>query len=171
MITSIPDENAQPQPTQGEMTFDDMAASMPDTAQGFLDQPLIQPTSDEPLIVDDSAQIAEEKKTKTVRMSRKMKKAMEKLKDKAANGPIMYFHTKAKNNPEWELDEDEKEMLRDSISTVFELLDINVEIEPLEWTLSSIWWVISYPLVVFGALFMMKKSQQLEREQRPPDNV
>jgi hypothetical protein len=96
---------------------------------------------------------------KRVQMSKKMKKAMDKFVRQIAEFPALYFHNAAATNPEWELDEDEKEMLTDSVSMVFEILDVEFEIEPLNMTLTSIWWIISYPFVVFGYIFLTKKSK------------
>lgn len=103
-------------------------------------------------------------KKKRVAMSRKMKKSMDKLKTKVANIPIMWFHAQASEHPEWELDEDEKDLLTDSIETVFEVLDIGFEIEPISATLTSIWWIVAYPFAAFLFLFFTKKSQ-IEQKQ------
>ncbi len=148
----------------GEETFDSFSSSLPDTAQGFLESAQEVPSLLDSAISDE--QVQEEKRTKVVKMSRKMKKSMDKLKAKAANFPVMWFHQKAKANPEWELDEEEKDLLTDSIETVFELLDINVEIEPIEMTFRSMYWVIIYPIGAFAFLFLTKKSNQIERENR-----
>lgn len=96
---------------------------------------------------------------------------MDRLKKKTANLPILWFHNQAKLNPEWELDKEEKELITDAIETVFDVLDIGIEIEPLSITLTSIWWVISYPLVAFGFLFMSKKSLIMEKEQQDDDTA
>jgi hypothetical protein len=93
---------------------------------------------------------------------------MNRLKTKTANVPIMWFHAQAKEHPEWELDADERDMLKDAVETVFEVLDIEIEIEPLSWTLTSVWWVISYPILAFVFLFLTKKSLTMDKEQ--PEN-
>lgn len=164
MITTQ-DENTLPPapPVEGEETFEQFADTLPDTAQGFLEsvQADSQPSLLDSAIAEEAVQ---EKKTKTVKMSKKMKKAMDKLKSKSANLPILWFHQQAKVNPEWELDEEEKELITDSIETVFELLDINIEIMPWEMTLTSIWWVVGYPVLAFVFLFLTKKSMIIDRE-------
>ena len=45
------------------------------------------------------------------------------------------------------------------------MLDIDFEIEPLSISLTSIWWVISYPVLAFAFLFLTKKAVVMEVEQ------
>jgi hypothetical protein len=179
MITAVPDPNTPIPISEGvhigdSSTFDEYAEQMPETATGFLESVQSTPDaeSDEGESIFESASgITSDAPppTKTIKMSRKMKRAMDKLKDKAANLPIMWFHQQAKNNPEWELDDDEKELITDAIGTVFEVLDIEIEIQPLSWTLTSIYWVLGYPIVAFLFLFLTKKSMTMDREQQVSD--
>jgi hypothetical protein len=180
MAISIRDDENIPQPVVVEQvsdevqSFEDMAASMPETAQGFLEsaaEPTQPQATSEGSLLDEVSSDYEPPRKKTVQMSRKMKRMMDKFKAKAAQLPIMWFHQQARNNPEWELDKEEKELITDSIETVFEVLDINVEIEPLSWTFHSIWWVLSYPLVAFVFLFLTKKALVMEHEQGSPQDV
>lgn len=171
-ITEIPDPNDQ-QPTPPSATeFDDFAATMPETAQGFLDATLPpEPTNsvEDGLtggdgFLDASSGEPVTPARKRVNVTKKMRKAMNRLKTRVANIPIMWFHTQAKQNPEWELDAEEQAMMTDAIETVFDVLDIEVEIEPLSWTLTSVWWVVSYPLLAFVFLFLTKKSVIMDKE-------
>lgn len=174
MITNVPDDlpNITPLPDDGEPSFEEMAASMPETAQGFLDAvlPPSVPTTgvgdagggDDDFLGD--ATDAPPRPRKRVDVTKKMRKAMNRLKGKVSNVPIMWFHTQAKEHPEWELDDDEKDLLKDAIDTVFEVLDIEVEIEPLSLVLTSIWWVVSYPVLAFLFLFLTKKSLTTDKD-------
>lgn len=173
MITETTNPNdVQPTPSTTEPTtdFDAFAATMPETAQGFLDAALPPSASvgDEPgdgfLDAPPLSEPAEPGR-KRVNITKKMRKAMNRFKTKIADIPIMWFHTQAKANPEWELDDDEKALITDAIETVFDVLDIEVEIEPLSWTLTSVWWVISYPVLAFVFLFLTKKSLIMEHDQ------
>lgn len=169
-ITLGPDDNMSTvQPDDGEPTFEQLAAELPDTAQGFLDAalPTVQSSSVEDAGMLDAGFPGSDPSStprKRINVSKKIRKAMNKFKDKVAQVPIMWFHTQARNQPEWELDKDEQELLTDAIGTVFEVLDIEFEIEPLSWTLTSVWWVISYPLLAFTFLFLTKKSLTMEKD-------
>lgn len=175
MITTVDGPDDNPQPSEGlhvddGQTFEQLAEQMPETAQGFLDS--VQQEADRVGSADDGGSLigeitapAPDEQRRKVNVSKKVRKAMNRLKGKVAEVPIMWFHTQAKANPEWELDNDEKEMLTDAISTVFDVLDIEFEIEPLTWTLTSIWWVIGYPVLAFAFLFLSKKSLTIDKEQ------
>lgn len=169
--TLIPDDN--------EPTFESLADAMPETASGFVDGTFKASASVDDVekdggdsLLDDTSLLSSNdgpigslpSPRKQVNVSKQMKKAMKKFKSKAANVPIMWFHAQAKNNPEWELDDDEKEMLQDAIDICFEVLDIDILIEPLNITLTSIWWIVSYPLLAFLFLFLTKKSWVMESE-------
>lgn len=175
-IKSIDDQFAIPEvPVDDpqEQTFADYAATMPETAQGFVDQPVLSNIpADEPglgdLPADDdfAAPSPKEQRTKRIKMSKKMQKSMDKLKSKAGKLPVQWFNNKAKERPEWKLDADEEELISDAIETVFDVLDIEIQIEPLSMTLTSIWWVLSYPICAFLFLFLSKKSSAIQAEER-----
>jgi hypothetical protein len=158
-------------------TFEEFAASMPEDAKGFLEPdnpPLHGSGSDggfldsaslrEPIGAIPSPDQLEEKRVKRIKMSRKMKKSMDNLKAKVAQLPVIWFHSQSKANPEWKLDKEEEELLTDSITTVFEVLDIEMQIEPLTWTLTSIYWVLAYPLLTFAFLWVTKSEAVAERQ-------
>ena len=119
------------------------------------------------------AQLVERATRKRVKMSKAMRKTMDGLKDKVADLPIMWFHDQAVEHPEWALDEKEQAWLRESINSVFEVLDIDVEIQPISMQLTSIWWVLGYPFVTFLFLFLIKKGKTLQQEgdKKPLCNV
>jgi hypothetical protein len=146
--------------------FESFAANLPDTADGFAPFDSALPDDAGMLFPSDAKAVAREKKTKRVKMSKKMQKTMDKLKGKASTFPVLWFHSMAKEHPEWELDEDERDILTDSIETVFEVLDIEIQIEPLSVELTSIWWVLSYPILAFAFLFFSKKSMIVEKEKQ-----
>jgi hypothetical protein len=87
-----------------------------------------------------------------------MKKAMDKLKNQIAEYPSLYFRAKAKRYPEWALEDEEIDLISDSVKFALEILDIEFQIEALSITLTSIWWVIAYPVAVIGGIWMTKRS-------------
>lgn len=180
-IQQVPDDNQRiiDQSTEGlhitgEDSFESFGASLPSDARSFLDDAAQQPAatsgSEGSFLADASNAPVEptpaERRQKRVNVSRKWKKAMDRLKGKAAILPIAWFNNQAKSVPEWALDDDEQEMIKESISTVFEVLDIEIAIEPLSWTLTSVWWVVAYPVLVFTFLFLSKKSMVMDKEQK-----
>jgi hypothetical protein len=170
-VTNVPDEQPVIATEDDGQMFEQFAATLPETAQGFLDAALPQSAPDsveDAGMLDGSSLPVDDLSNprKRVNVSKKIRKAMNKFKGKVANVPIMWFHAQAKDHPEWELDKDEQELLTDSIDTVFEVLDVQFEIEPLSWTLTSIWWVISYPLLAFTFLFLTKKSMTMEKDKQ-----
>jgi hypothetical protein len=142
--------------TGGE-TFEEMAASMPESAKTGFDvvNPAQQPESNgDGFGVFGGAESSEPTpERKVLKMSRKMKAAMKKIQDKVSSFPILYFKGKAKVHPEWALDQDEEEIISDSLTFLFEVLDVNFNIQPLNVTLESIWWVIAYPVCAIGMIF------------------
>lgn len=177
MITNVPDEQAQPIDNGGipEETFESFAETMPESATGFLDDAIAPPSAsssqadaNDGTTLLEAAASSQTSERKRVNVTKKVRRAMNRLKTKTANVPIMWFHAQAKEHPEWELDADERDMLKDAVETVFEVLDIEIEIEPLSWTLTSVWWVISYPILAFVFLFLTKKSLTMDKEQ--PEN-
>lgn len=171
-VTELPEQPEQPvvTPFEDDVTFDQFAATMPETAQGFLDAALPQATTAHS--AEDAGFLGSDAVTsdaapaprKTINISKKMKKSMQKFRNKIAAAPINWFHAQAKGNPEWELDDDEKELMQDSIGTVLDILEIEFVVEPLSWTLTSVWWVISYPVFAFAFLFLTKKSLIINKE-------
>jgi hypothetical protein len=147
--------------TGGE-TFEEFSAGLPDNAKlGFDTVPVGQTDGAEGegfgLFGNSSNPDGPEPTTparKALKMSKKMKAAMKKIQDKVSSFPILYFKGKAKVHPEWQLDQDEEEIITDSLAFLFEVLDINFEIEQLNITLTSIWWVIMYPVCAIGMIFV-----------------
>jgi hypothetical protein len=160
-------------------TFDSFAATLPESASGFLDAEPNASHGDRGeeggTFLDSTAgpsgadYVPPERKR--VNVTKKVRRAMNRFKTKVADIPILWFHSQAKANPEWELDKEEQELIKDSIETVFDVLDIEVEIQPLSWTLQSVWWVLSYPILAFVFLFLVKKSKTIDRATGIEDNV
>jgi hypothetical protein len=143
--------------TGGE-SFEEFASGLPDNAKsGFGKVPTEEGTDG--VTVNEGAQVLEESPAKkTLKMSKKMKAAMKKIQDKVCSFPILYFEGKAKVHPEWSLDSDEKDIITESLSFVFEVLNINFNIDQLDVTLTSIWWVIAYPTLAIGMIFFSHKA-------------
>lgn len=175
-VERVNDDNGTLMPPEqlmgSEPSFEEFAATMPEDATGFLIDDTLPPATP----ADEGAAAAlldgggepspAERRTKRVKMSRKMQKSMDKLKTKMASLPVAWFDSQAGVHSEWRLDDEERDLLTDSIETVFEVLDIEFQIEPLTLTFTSIWWILSYPLLAFGFLFLSKKSLVMEREQK-----
>jgi hypothetical protein len=176
-IEFVPDDEV-PQQVQPagptEETFDSYAATMPETASGFLDDvatpsPTVQGVDggDGATFLDDSANVVTETPSPRKRKSlKKLQKSLDRFQQRLSKWPIAYFANKAKDHPEWALDDDEKELISDSIETVFEVLDVGVDIQPIEYTITSVYWILLYPFAAFFALFMLKKAKSIEVEQQ-----
>lgn len=143
----------------GGQSFDEFSETLPEDASlGFATmQPSPSPDGSEPgegfgIISGDSEPTPGVKKLK---MSRKMKAAMNKIRSKVATYPILWFKTKALQNPEWALDEEEEAIIKDSLEFVFEILNIEFQIETLDIKLTSIYWIIAYPIAAIGMIFMI----------------
>jgi len=161
----------------GNQSFDEYGASLPTDARSFLDDAAV--ASPEPgdkggnLASSVSASdepTAALPRRKRVDLSRRMKKFRKKI----SALPARWFDHMAQDRPEWALSDDEREDITDSIDTVFEVLEIDVEVEPLGLKLTSIWWVVAYPLVVIAALFLTKREAVKARypdepEPEPPE--
>jgi hypothetical protein len=155
----------------GGQSFEEMAESMPKSGFGFgVENP---PTMLSDTDTGEGTEAAgfepspAEIKKLRIKMTRKMKQAMDKMKKSIATYPKMYFSNKAKKHPEWTLDADEEELITDSITFALDILDIDFEIEALHITLKSIWWVIMYPVSVIGLTFFAH--QAAVKETHPED--
>ena len=178
-IELIPDNEAEPSSPlahlREEPTFDSLAANLPEDASGFLDEPpppspAVQETPGDAGIYAARNEGDEPAPPPRKRKSlKKLQKALERFEEQIADWPVVWFHQRAKDNPEWELDAKEVEFMKDAISTVFEVLDIGVDIAPLSYTITSVYWVLLYPFAAFFFLFITKKSATMDKEQANPD--
>jgi hypothetical protein len=151
----------------GGQSFESFADTLPESGTGFeIEQNVALPDDGEGSIIGNGPSPDEVKKMR-IKMSKQMKKAMDKLKKSIAVYPKMYFSNKAKRHPEWALDEDEEALITDSITFALDILDIEFEIEALHITLTSIWWVIAYPISVIGMVFLSHSSAV--KEAHPED--
>jgi hypothetical protein len=159
-IEMIPDNEPLP-PLDAATKTETFAASLPDDAETYLGKPPASSTDfGEPLT--DQPELFEARK-KRVKMSKKMQKMMDGFRDQIVDIPLMWFHNQAKDNPEWGLDDKEEEFLKDAFGVVFEVLDIQIEIEAVSMTLTSMWWVIAYPFAAFAFLFLTHKAAVTEK--------
>lgn len=144
----------------GGQSFEEFSAGLPEDSRsgfGVLD-PSDQPAGEGFGLAQEEGEPEPTKKAKSIKMSKKMKAAMKKIQEKVTSFPLLYFKHKATIHPEWALDEDEKEIVTDALGFVFEVLDINFMIEGLDITLTSIWWVLAYPILAIGMIFISHKT-------------
>ena len=155
-IDLIPEDDA-PQPS-GESSF----------ASSFADSIVEnETTSDKHIFTDegsifnipDAPEEVKERKKKSLKMSKQMRKSMDKIRNIGGDAIVTWFDQQAEKQPEWALSDNEREWLKDSMETVFEVLDIDLMIEPIGLQLTSIWWVIAYPFATFAFLFFSKKAK------------
>src|SRR5271154_4720235 len=152
-IEAIPEDQA---PDQVGPSFADL---LPEDATVFSGDPTPIASPESAASNDGALPDSAPPPRKKVVMSKKMKKAMDKFMRQIAETPTLYFKQMTASNPEWALDEEEEDMLTESVAMVFELLDVGFEIEPLNLKLQSIWWIISCPFFVFGYVFLTKKQR------------
>lgn len=172
-VELVPDNNDEPLlPLPSSEPSNQFMASLPDDAESFLAGPSTSlftggsgVTEGVELPAGEFGPTPQERAKKRVKMSRKMQKMMDGFRDQVADIPIMWFHNMAKDQPEWALDAKEEEFLKDAFGVVFEVLDISIEIEALNLTLTSIWWVIAYPFAAFAFLFLTHKAKVAEKGQ------
>lgn len=160
-IETIPEDSPQPE----QSSFADI---LPEEASGFSGDSF--PDAPETAVPEGGVIMAggdAEPPRKRVGMSKQMKKGIQKMMKQISEMPGTYFDNMATSNPEWALTKDEKETLSDSVSFVFEILDIGFDIEPVGIKLTSIWWIIAYPFFVFGFIFLNKK-QKIDAQATEP---
>lgn len=160
-IESIPDAVDQPYPTLPlDSVPEEQFPSWGDIPEDMNAPPVV---TGEPVINEPPP-----KPKKRVNMSKAMKKSMDKFMKRIAELPLIWFDAQAQLQPEWRLTEDERDLMTESVKTVFELLDIGFEVEAIDLTLKSVWWVVSYPFVVFAFIFFTKKGTIQNDQQEQP---
>lgn len=112
-------------------------------------------------IKEETREAKAEQKEKRKRLSGKMKKTLKDFQEMFTDSIDGWFHSQAltSGHPEWELEEKDKSLIQNSIDFVFGALNIEVEIEPIDFKLESIWWVFLYPIMAFGFVFLRKKTK------------
>lgn len=143
----------------GEESFADYAATLPEDANDLLREPA--PTEQD---IEEQQRIAQEKERKTARiaLSKKMKKKMEAFRNQLSTTlPSLFFDRMAEKHeqPGWRLSKDEKEAIKDSVETFMELADVEFAFNPIEIQLTSIWWVVLYPIATIGIVFGLKSME------------
>ena len=144
-IDLIPEDDA-PQPS-GESSF----------ASSFADSIVENETTSDKHIFTDEGSIFNIPDAPEEVKERKKKSL--KIRNIGGDAIVTWFDQQAEKQPEWALSDNEREWLKDSMETVFEVLDIDLMIEPIGLQLTSIWWVIAYPFATFAFLFFSKKSK------------
>jgi hypothetical protein len=153
-IETIPEDQIPPVPSQPEF-----ASYLPETmdepeavAESFPDAPVDELFPSDP-------EKKERKKEHKKKMSRKMKATMERFQGMFTDGITGWFHQQAtvSGHPEWDLEEKDKELIGDSISFVMDAFNIEFDFQTVDLTLSSVWWVLAYPICAFGIVFLNKK--------------
>jgi hypothetical protein len=176
-IQTIPDDTKPFSPAMDD-EFTRYAESLPENANTLLekDEPeLEQELGDtdstlESVGIFSGVEPSDEPVTPKRRKSlKKLQKTMGRIQGKMSKFPILWFDEKARENPAWKLDDDEKELIEDSVATVFELIEVNVDVEPIVFTLRSVYWVLLYPLFAFCFLFLIKKSKEMNIDAVPPE--
>lgn len=150
----------------GEDSFDSFASKLPSDASSGFDAAQTASTGAYPE-AGETVDATDTPAARRMQMPKKMRAEMRKLKKKIAEElPELFFNRRAEqlDQPEWKLTTDEKDAISDSINMVLEVLDIEFAIEPLSMTLTSIWWVIAYPIVVILGIFMLKQSEIMKKE-------
>jgi hypothetical protein len=163
-IEMIPDTPQQPAPMPLPNLFADY---LPETADGLSEsseqsEPEFEATPADQgfaAVFEDSAS-KEEKREHKKKMSRKMKKTMERFQGMFTDGIANWFHQQSvvSGHPEWDLDNEEKGLIGDSIDFVMEAFNVEFDFETVQLKLTSIWWVFLYPVCAFGIVFLNKKS-------------
>lgn len=145
----------------GEESFDSYASKLPSDASGLE----TETTEERQPTPEEDAQA--ERAFRRLQMPKKMRAEMRKLKKKISEDlPEFFFNRQAEKmeQPEWKLTKDEKDAISDSVNMVLEVLDIDFAIEPVAMTLTSIWWVIAYPVLVILGIFFLKQQEIMKKE-------
>jgi hypothetical protein len=139
---------------------------LPETA-AELDEPAFSPPADGPLpgepattSVFDDAERKEKKKDHRKKLSRKMKATMEQFRGMFTDGIAAWFTNQAiaTGHPEWSLEAKDTALIADSVGFVMDVLDIDIDIEPIDVEITSPWWTLLYPMAAFGIVFFRRQS-------------
>lgn len=87
------------------------------------------------------------------KFSAKLNKFKEKVSARLADGVNLIAKDKG---PEWEITEDDRELLGESIENCFEILDVDFQIRPLTKTLENPLWVLALPIIALVMIFLPK---------------
>ena len=179
-IQTVPDDTKPFSPTMDD-EFTRYAESLPENPSTLLEMPTqnepvedteeTEDTSESVGIFGDVEKEDEPVTPKRRKSLKKLQKTMGRIQGKMSKFPILWFDEKARENPAWKLDDDEKELIEDSVATVFELVEVNVDVEPIVFTLRSVYWVLLYPLFAFCFLFLIKKSKEMNIDAVPPEEL
>jgi hypothetical protein len=139
---------------------------LPETA-AELDEPAFSPPADGPLpgepvfqsLFDDTEK-KEKKKDHRKKLSKKMKATIEQFREMFTDGIAAWFTNQAiaTGRPEWALEPKDAALIGDSVGFVLDVLDIDIDIEPIDVEITSPWWTLLYPLAAFGIVFFRRQS-------------
>lgn len=99
-------------------------------------------------------------KVKTDAASARLTKKMEKVKRQLAEAlPRAVDVFTADKGPEWKLDDSQRDMLTDAVESVFDMLDVQFEIQQFNVQLKSRFWILLYPITVLLMIFATKAAK------------
>jgi hypothetical protein len=100
---------------------------------------------------------AETKKIKTDEIGKKFSTKINKFKKSVADKIPKVLNEAVKDKgPEWQLSEEDSELLAESVENCFEILDIDFRITPVSTVLTNPLWVLILPALVLALIFGTK---------------
>lgn len=106
---------------------------------------------------------------KTDATARKFKAELNKVKDQISAAIPDAINIKLKDSPEWQLSADESEAVAESIQNCLKVLDIELAVQPLQWTFTSPFWVIIMPLLTLLIIFGKKAAKNAPEKEKEND--
>lgn len=148
----------------GETSFDNFAASMPEDASELRsDYQPPEPIVDISEVRARAEENARDEAQKVV--SKKVRARLDSFKKKlTGDWPMKFFAMKG-----IDLLQDERDMIRDAFDMALEMLDIQIEVQPLGWRITNPLYIIAFPFVVCFAIFgahILKQQGEQEQEKK-----
>lgn len=135
--------------------FDSFASSLPDNEAGIGEDRIPGEIPD-----NEAANLPPVSNIKTDAASKAINAKFAKIKKSLAESlPEAVDAVLADNGPEWALSKRERDMLTDAMESVFDMLDIQFQIEQFNVQLKSRMWVLLYPLAVLLSIFAIKTAK------------
>lgn len=96
---------------------------------------------------------------KTDATAKKFRAEMTKMKEQISSGVCDAINIKLKDSPEWQLEKEESEAVAESIQNALKILDIELAVQPIQWTFTSPFWVLLMPLLTLIIIFGKKAAK------------